>query len=549
MEQEASKVTIEIMERAAELALEREGAVKEAKSKDVEKKRAEKKKLKKKPWGWLKMEARKVLIEMVREIERVGRVKLGERKKRELLKKLNNRKERVEEPTLPPAQPPEGATDDNVMPNQLLIVNLVRGDREGSGKRKRGCRRGLWLSWEGNRGLRPDPVRAGRRMRTDKVEDMEYTANSSEGMELLHVQKNNEQPGCLAWDHHGDMNSMNPIEEQGLVSRLLGLNLEEQEHEIPKMRDCDNAMPAWELEELLWLTIVALDNQNRTLLDRFQEINNMTYKQFHFGEEIDAHQFVERAAKSCNSQENPTYILDNFDLTLRSSNQCNILTGGCCCGQVAGGHGDGGDATQDNILSPASSQLPTPMYPASTQENMMVSPVSKQLPQSLFHPMGQVPQLVQSHQAQPQLADTLTDSEATSVSDVVNENGASTEQTENNDNRTSSEASSTSDIVRGSKILEPGIAAKVRIFENTENDVVMNKEMRKETKEPRSVVIKRKCRNGQRREDGVKVIRIDDLFKSSTGSQMDEITLQRNKRKLNDEEKPSENKRSRKFGQ
>ena len=38
MEQEARKVTIEIMERAAELAVEREGAVKEAKSKDVEKK-------------------------------------------------------------------------------------------------------------------------------------------------------------------------------------------------------------------------------------------------------------------------------------------------------------------------------------------------------------------------------------------------------------------------------------------------------------------------------------------------------------------------------
>ena len=374
---------------------------------------------------------------------------------------------------------------------------------------------------------------------------MDYTATSSEGMELMHVQEKDEQPGCLK-----------SIEEQGLVTRLLGLKLEEQEHEIPKLMGCLNkvsqnnkAMPAWELQELMWLTGVALDHKNRTLLNRFQEIDNMTFKQFHFGEEINAHQFVERAAKSCNPQENPTYILDTFDLTLRSSNQCNILTGGCCCGQVAGGHGDDGDDTQENMLSPASMQLPKPMYPASTQENRMVSPVSKQLAKSLFPPRRQVPRLVQIHRAQPQLADTLTDSEATSVSDVVNENGASTEQTENNDNRTSSEASSTSDIVRGSKILEPGIAAKVRIFENTENDVVMNKEMRKETKEPRSVVIKRKCRNGQRREDGVKVIRIDDLFKSSTGSQMDEITLQRNKRKLNYEEKPSENKRSRKFGQ
>ena len=76
----------------------------------------------------------------------------------------------------------------------------------------------------------------------------------------------------------------------------------------------------------------------------------------------------------------------------------------------------------------------------------------------------------------------------------------------------------------------------------------MNQEVRTETKEPRSVVIKRKCRNGQNREDGVRVRRIDDMFMSSTGSQNDEITLQ-HKRKLNDEEKPSQNKRSRKFGQ
>ena len=145
----------------------------------------------------------------------------------------------------------------------------------------------------------------------------------------------------------------------------------------------------------------------------------------------------------------------------------------------------------------------------------------------------------------------MTDSEATSVRDTVNENGADTLHTEIIDNRTSSEATSTSDIVRISKILEPGIAAKVRIFENienTENEVVMNEEVRAKTKEPRSVVIKRKCRNGQNREYGVRVRRIDDLFKSSTGSQKDEIILH-HKRKLIDEEKPSQNKRSRKFGQ
>ena len=263
-------------------------------------------------------------------------------------------------------------------------------------------------------------------------------------------------------------------------------------------------MPAWELQEVLWLTGVVLDNQNRTLLDRFQEINSINYGCFQFGEEIIAHQFVERAIKSCNIHENPSYILDNFDLTLTSNNQC-ILTGGWC-GQGAGGHGDEVDDgmltdAQEIMLSPASRQLPKPLYPARRNEHMLVSHASKEQPR------------VQRISAQPQLVDTMLDSEANSASVSVSENEADTEN-----------------------------------ITNSEEKTVMNKEERMETKEPRSVTIKRKSRNGQKREGGVKVRRIEDLFKASNGSQEDGIA-QPHKRKLPGEEKPLENKRRRKFGQ
>ena len=148
------------------------------------------------------------------------------------------------------------------------------------------------------------------------------------------------------------------------------------------------------------------------------------------------------------------------------------------------------------MLSPASRHLPKPLYPARRME----SHASKEQ--------------VQTIPAQPQLVDTMLNSEANSTSDTVSENGAGTENI---------------------------------IY--TEEKNVMNKEVMMETKEPRSVTIKRKSRNGQKREEGVRVRRIEDLFfKSSNASQEDRKT-QPHKRKLVGEEKPLENKRSRKFGQ
>ena len=275
LEQEARRVLIEIMERAAEKATERERADKEAKRKDLEKKRAEKlfeknsKKVKKKPWGWIKIEARQILVEIVGEIERVGRVKIGERKKRELLEKLNKRRAREGKPTPPPAQPPEVAIEDGRTTKQILTLNLVRGNREGSGKRKRNHRGGAWLSWEGMGGLRPDPVRGGRRLKNGTVEKMD------EGKELLQVQVDDEQPGGLAGDlrtltldDHGD-GDKKYMAEQELVGKLLGLRLEATIPTPTESTDINipniSTMPAWELQEILWLTGVVLDSKKSDL--------------------------------------------------------------------------------------------------------------------------------------------------------------------------------------------------------------------------------------------------------------------------------------------
>ena len=53
---------------------------------------AKQKKARDMKWGWLRIESRKLLIEIIQEVDRKGRREKGERKKRELLEKLGERK-------------------------------------------------------------------------------------------------------------------------------------------------------------------------------------------------------------------------------------------------------------------------------------------------------------------------------------------------------------------------------------------------------------------------------------------------------------------------
>ena len=110
-----------------------------------EKARISKVEKKKKPWPWLMVAARGVVVEVVREVERIGRIALGERKKRELLEKIAGMKEK------PPEQEDRKHCEENTgtinileeqictgeeeITNQLLLIHLVSGGKSGTRKK------------------------------------------------------------------------------------------------------------------------------------------------------------------------------------------------------------------------------------------------------------------------------------------------------------------------------------------------------------------------------------------------------------------------------
>ena len=82
------ELTITAVERA-------EGRILESTEQKKKQQAAEKEKRiskKKDPWSWLRIEARKCIVEIVGEIEKQGRVRKGELKKRKLLDKLEERR-------------------------------------------------------------------------------------------------------------------------------------------------------------------------------------------------------------------------------------------------------------------------------------------------------------------------------------------------------------------------------------------------------------------------------------------------------------------------
>ena len=74
---------------------------------------------------------------MVAEVERQGRVKIGERKKKELIQRIFGEQGH---PEVKNALVPEEQPQEELDHHQLLLFEIVRGDRSGSGKRKRGSR-------------------------------------------------------------------------------------------------------------------------------------------------------------------------------------------------------------------------------------------------------------------------------------------------------------------------------------------------------------------------------------------------------------------------
>ena len=89
---EAKKVIEEIADQIEQTAIEQERLRKEQRQREQKEKLKEKIKKKqlkvkgkKKPWSWLTIEARKIVLELVSQIERKGRIKIGEQKKKDLL--------------------------------------------------------------------------------------------------------------------------------------------------------------------------------------------------------------------------------------------------------------------------------------------------------------------------------------------------------------------------------------------------------------------------------------------------------------------------------
>ena len=94
-----------------------------------------------------KEQVKKKESDLLVEIEKLGRLKKGEMKKKELLEKLrsmataNGGKEKEQEVLAKQYSSNE----------QLLVMNLVGGNKNGSRKRIWSKRGGLWASWLGER--------------------------------------------------------------------------------------------------------------------------------------------------------------------------------------------------------------------------------------------------------------------------------------------------------------------------------------------------------------------------------------------------------------
>ena len=175
LEFEAKKVVQELTITAVGRAEERKLEKTEYKTKQLaaEKERRSGKK-RKCPWSWLRIEARKIITDIVGEVEKQGRIRKGNVKKRELLSKLEEKRNEQEKKKemellgeieklgrlkkgqrmkrellekLERKKSEQDSVKEQPRPNtQLLIMNLVGGNKNGSGKRKWGRRRGLWAS-------------------------------------------------------------------------------------------------------------------------------------------------------------------------------------------------------------------------------------------------------------------------------------------------------------------------------------------------------------------------------------------------------------------
>ena len=323
------------------------------------KKQQEKKGKKKKPESLLKMEARKVVLELVGEVEKQGRLKLGEKKKKELLRKLESKKkvkviaqneEQARQDRINLGQskkrvllrklefkskskPQENVQDmeeqdkgkntvagedkyvlivneqdeDIRGNNQLLRIHIVGGDRAGSRKRPSSRRGGLWASW-----LKDDLMNNMPRIKRRAVR----RSNGEHSVPTL-VSRLTGLSINVEYDLEGLLYSFQELctEKQALNSTVEMMDISPY---IPSQgRSRNKEIYAWESEENVWLTRVALGIGGEVLDDflRIEEQQPSNLSMMRYGQEILDHQQLEEMIDSFGLPRKE-YILDSFNTGL-----------------------------------------------------------------------------------------------------------------------------------------------------------------------------------------------------------------------------------------
>ena len=300
MEFEAKKVVQELTSAAVGRAEERKLEKIEQKTKQLaaEKERRSGKK-RKCPWSWLRIEARKIITDIVGEVEKQGRIRKGNVKKRELLSKLEEKRNEQEKKKemellgeieklgrlkkgqrmkrellekLERKKSEQDSVKEQPRANtQLLIMNLVGGNKNGSRKRKWSRRGGLWASWlgEGDNAKVHRVVRTGLRRIT--VQHMDITT-----YRLEESQEDQDMDTAITTESMSGANK-----EESLVVSMKDLmidqgGMEEDDYEQmevslyqtpAKMKSKSPASTSkyWEIEENIWMTKVALTLGGRVL--------------------------------------------------------------------------------------------------------------------------------------------------------------------------------------------------------------------------------------------------------------------------------------------
>ena len=373
LEQEARTIVLEVVSTAVEVVRSRKMEESELKRKLLQKKQQEKKSRKKKTESLLTLEARKVVLELVRDVEKQGRLKLGEKKKKELLRKLESKnkvkmlakndirsKEQARQERIKLGENKKrellkkleiksrskaqenvqgmgeqewgknivAGEDDYVLigneqevagraSNQLLRIHIVSGDRAGSRKRTRSRRGGMWASW-----LKDD-------LMSNMPRSKRRALRRSKGEQYVH---------CLV----SRLASLEINKENGLGDILHSfreLSTEEQANTV-EMMDISPNIPsqggsrkkeifAWESEENVWLTRVALGIGGEVLEDflRIEEQQPSNLSMMRYGQEISDHQKLEEMIDSFGLPRKE-YILDSFNTGLsKRAKDCLTVQG------------------------------------------------------------------------------------------------------------------------------------------------------------------------------------------------------------------------------